>query len=118
MPQTLTKYTLNCTQGNTVYTAWIDVRNAKRLRLFIPSQQGGEFTASIDQSTVDPAQNTPIVKYGVDYMCGQTDSTGYVPQTEVFDRTVLLGADYIKIALTNISAVETMDVFLLQETIA
>jgi hypothetical protein len=116
MAETLTKFTLTAEQGETVYTDWIDVRHASRLRLLIGPKEGGRYAASISQSTVDPAQNTPIVYYNEQFICGQTENLALIPQSEIFVRKDQLGANFIKVALTNVSADFQFDVYLLMET--
>lgn len=114
---TVQAITLQATQGNTVYSDWIDVSAFKRVRLLVPEQEGGEYIFRIDQSTVDEAV-TPPVYYGTAYAAGASFKDGFIPQSDVFDVEENLGANQIKIAYQNISTHEDpITIYLIQSDV-
>lgn len=102
MALTVQAITLQATQGETVYTDWLDVSAFERVRILVPEQEGGEYIFRIDQSSVDEAV-TPPVYYGTTD-AGAMFKDGFFPQSDVFNVQENLGAaNKVKVAYQNIS---------------
>jgi hypothetical protein len=69
---------------------------------------------SIQQSTPDPA-NAIAVDHGSTYICGVNIYSEYYARTDIFDRSVEMGANHIKISLFNRYGTTSVDVYLLLE---
>jgi hypothetical protein len=110
MPLTYQKITLSDPNGNGATSNWIDISTATRVRIVIPKlpiPQGEiaylDYIASISHGTFDPAQNTAVIEYDEQYMCGWgRDENGvwkFFFQSAIFDRTgAELGVNRIKIS--------------------
>lgn len=117
---TVQKITLTITSGDNVYTNWIDITAYSRVRLLVPllpEDANGiqpQYEVSIAQSTPDPV-NAIAVDHGTTYTCGVNIYDQYFPRTDIFDRSVEMGANHIKISLFNRRGTTSVDVYLLLE---
>lgn len=115
MAVTIEKLTLTANQGESAKSAWLDIGTCKRVRLQIPQLPGGVYTFGISHGTFDSATNTPVIPFGVDYMCGNSERTGFVGESPIFVVADHLGVNQIKIEFTNTSGELTQDVYLIKE---
>lgn len=116
LPVTIEKLTLTANQEESSKTDWIDVSTCKRVRLQIPKLPGGVYTFGIAYGTFDPATNTPVIPFGVDYMCGNSERTGFVGESPIFVIADHLGVNQIQVEFTNLSGELTQSVYLVKET--
>lgn len=107
--QTITPFTATFDElTKTFSTGFIDVKDAKRLRLFVQDIASDEvnfyeYRVYIKASKPDgiAEEPPPVVAYGYKYACGKPSADSYIPASEIFDRSEHLGADHIEIVAEN-----------------
>lgn len=115
MAVSIQKLTLTANQGESVKSNWIDVSGCKRVRIQIPQLPGGVYAFGIVEGTFDPATNTPVISFGVDYYCGNSERTGFVGHSPIYVVADQLGVNHIRIEFINTSGELTQDVYLIKE---